>query len=148
MEGYGWIRYDTRHGGIQPIHDSRLHLDLTTEFLKLPQGDSWGVRIAGTPRKDSPKNLKTALVFHVSQEMTQGSSVKNLSCESKPADSTGASPAQCHGYDVELGNFEFHVNGDATNRVLEGIGVKSLYVPNDDIWKAKCKLKNRLYCYL
>ncbi|KAI3330905.1 glycoside hydrolase family 63 protein [Ustulina deusta] len=137
MEGYGWITYDTRHGGIQAIHDSSLHIDLTTEFFKAPRGDSWGARIAGTPQKGAPANLKTALVFHVAHEQAQSGTGRNLSCERKTLDGTGASPVQCYGYSLELGTFEFHIEGDPKNHVFEGISAKSQFVSEDKIWQAK-----------
>ena len=72
MAGYGWERYDPRHGGIQSIHDTGNQIDITTSFVKMPdaggKGGHWGVRISGTPRENAPGDLKTSVVFFAAVE--------------------------------------------------------------------------------
>ncbi|KAI3327053.1 glycoside hydrolase family 63 protein [Xylariaceae sp. AK1471] len=135
MSGYGWTMYDTRQGGIQTIHDSSLHIDMDTEFFKTQEGDSWGVRISGTTREDAPASLRTALIFHVALEQDKSSTEKALKCENATSD--GSSAVRCHGHDPALGPFEFHIQGNTSNRVLEGMSTMSLSVPEDKIWQAK-----------
>ncbi|KAI0202363.1 glycoside hydrolase family 63 protein [Astrocystis sublimbata] len=139
MEGYGWSPYDTRHGGIQSIHDSTLHIDLDTEFIKSEDGKSWGVRIVGDPREGAPADIKTALIFHISQEQVQSSIRKSISCENHPTgeDEGSSSVVECRGKDPGLGSFDFHIEGDAKNDVVDRMSTQSQIVPEDMIWQAK-----------
>jgi hypothetical protein len=52
LDGYTWIQYDPREGGVQEIKDSENNVKITTEFLKVPggkSGGSWAARIKGEP---------------------------------------------------------------------------------------------------
>ena len=52
LDGYSWLEYDPREGGVQVIKDGPNNVKLTTEFLKVPGGDhggSWAARIRGEP---------------------------------------------------------------------------------------------------
>jgi mannosyl-oligosaccharide glucosidase len=71
MAGYGWEEYDTRKGGIQTIHDAKNQIDMTTTFVKIPggaHGGSWAARIKGEPRDDAPADLKTTVIFYLTNE--------------------------------------------------------------------------------
>ena len=52
LDGYSWLEYDPREGGVQVIKDGLNNVKLTTEFLKVPggkHGGSWAARIKGKP---------------------------------------------------------------------------------------------------
>ena len=71
MEGYGWDEYDIRTGGKQIVHDKENHLDITTQFVKLPGGNhggNWGVRVNGALRRDAPKDMVSTGVFYAGLE--------------------------------------------------------------------------------
>lgn len=136
MNGYGWTQYDTRTGGTQIIHDSKLHIDLTTTFFKVDDGLGWRVRVSGTPRPGAPADLKTALVWHIALEGAEGmTDQRNLNCTNVKETQTGAS---CFGLVPGLGAIELHQQGDAGNVYDEDAAVQSVTVTEDRIWKAKC----------
>lgn len=71
MAGYGWDEYDIRKGGVQTIHDSGNHIDITTSFVKVPggaNGGSWAARIKGAPRPGVPDNVRTQMILFLGQE--------------------------------------------------------------------------------
>ena len=136
MNGYGWTQYDTRTGGTQIIHDSKLHIDLTTTFFKADDGLGWRVRVSGTPRPGAPADLKTALVWHIALEGAEGmTDQRNLNCTNVKETRTGAS---CFGLVPGLGAIELHQQGDAGNVYDEDAAVQSVTVTEERIWKAKC----------
>lgn len=137
MQGYGWTKYDTRKGGSQTIHDSVLHVDLTTDFFKTEDGLSWSVRITGVPRPDAPANLATALVFHLALEGNV-TDQRDVSCTSQDSlrNALGSS-AKCIGSVSELGPIELYEVGDVQNKIIQGPAMNSLAVPEDQIWQAK-----------
>lgn len=52
LKAYGWTEHDLRHGGAQVLNDTLNNLQLTTEWLKIPGGEtggSWAARIKGRP---------------------------------------------------------------------------------------------------
>ena len=52
LEGYSWVEYDPRQGGVQIINDAPNNVKITTEFLKVPGGEfggSWAARVKGEP---------------------------------------------------------------------------------------------------
>ncbi|RYP63256.1 hypothetical protein DL769_007019 [Monosporascus sp. CRB-8-3] len=139
MEGYGWTMYDTRIGGSQTIHDGPGHVDITTDFIKLEDEESWGVQVSARMRLDAPDHVKTAVVFHVALEKAENSNAKTLKCTNAKSEGAGRgiNATACYGTDPALGSFELHVVGDASNRLVEGPAVKSLQVSEDKIWQAK-----------
>lgn len=144
MQGYGWTAYDTRIGGSQTIHDQELHVDLTTDFFKSEGGDAWGVHVTGTPRSDAPSNVKTTVVLHVAMEKAAGDNGtdRSLACEYKDKGSKandGNAEVACHGEAPGLGLFHFYVVGDLKNKVTHATSAKSVQVPEEKIWQAKCK---------
>lgn len=139
MQGYGWTAYDTRVGGSQTFNDQQLHVNLTTDFLKTQDGDSWAIRVSGAPRSDAPTNIKTTVILHATVEKQDKS--KSLVCgdQDNGFKRQGSVKTTCRGEIPALGSFEFHVVGDAKNRLLHNTTVKSAKVSEDDIWQAKCR---------
>lgn len=138
MEGYGWTQYDTRVGGSQTIHDSNLQIDLTTNFFKTSDGLSWGVRVFGAPRPGALADLKTALIWHVAVEKAESlTDQRNLKCSSAEGAMAGTS---CTGTVPRLGSFELQLRkaGDAESKGFEDSAIRSVTVPEEKIWKAKC----------
>lgn len=137
MQGYGWTLYDTRTGGSQTIHDSVLHVDLTTEFFKSDDGLSWSARVKGVPRADAPASPKTALIFHAALENSETLPAdQTLKCTNDA--STGADQSvKCTGAVPEFGSVDLHQIGDAQNEIIQGPAVKSVSMAEDKIWQAK-----------
>ncbi|KAL8382160.1 hypothetical protein RB595_006105 [Gaeumannomyces hyphopodioides] len=140
MEGYGWPLYDTRVGGRQEIHDARLGIDLTTEFVKTPDGDNWAVRVSGAARGGgTPPQI--ALVFHFAmEEMSVNETAKSLKCQ---VDGAGeASKVACGGADPSLGDFTIELLPGQGNSIVEKVSVMDTLVPEDQIWQAKAAFTN------
>ncbi|KAF2278089.1 glycoside hydrolase [Westerdykella ornata] len=81
MGGYGWTAYDARKGGTQLIPDVGNKINITTEFVKISEGQSrgnWGLRVKGVPREEAGHGLKTSVVFYVSMEATEKCQVCRL----------------------------------------------------------------------
>lgn len=138
MAGYGWISM-TRDGGVQEINDPVNKVNLTTEFTKIPggaYGGNWGVRVKGIPRADAPADLHTTLIFYIGLESGSG-----LQCI--PSEHTTAEQAnvQCKGSTSGLGSFniQFPASSDSGQMWQPKTRVKSLVIPDDTIWEAKCK---------
>ncbi|KAK1753796.1 glycoside hydrolase [Echria macrotheca] len=138
MQGYGWTFYDTRAGGSQAIHDTQLQLELRTDFLKSEDGNSWAVRITGTP-KSGAADVKTSLILHTAVEKVDSNGPKSLVCDNRSKDGTQVEAA-CHGDMPALGKFEFQVLGDTQNKPIHDTVVKSIEVTEDRIWQAKSVL--------
>ncbi len=148
MAGYGWDEYDVRKGGVQRIHDAGNHLDVQTEFVKVPggrHGGNWGVRIRGTPRKDAPKDLKSTVVFSVSLEGKGGLEVTN---EKDPLGYDGA--VTLEGNSPELGSFTLeitkgpdsnahpvHRHPSYASKPLQRTFAQSYQVPEQGLWQTK-----------
>lgn len=138
MQGYGWAFYDTRIGGSQVVHDTQLHLDLTTNFLKSDDGKSWAVRIIGTPKQGST-DVKTTVILHAAVEKADsGGDPKTLVCANRSESKTGVE-ASCHGEIAALGKFEIKILGDEGNHILHDGALKSIQVSEEEIWQAKGK---------
>ncbi|KAH8885013.1 glycoside hydrolase [Thozetella sp. PMI_491] len=139
MEGYGWTVYDARTGGSQTMHDRELGIDLRTDFIKAENGESWAVRVVGTPRPGISEAAKTTVVFHVAMEKAQHDGDNQLDC--KQGDygliSTSDSAVVCTGDALGLGAHEIRLTGDNNNTVVQNATVISLQVPEDEIWQAK-----------
>ncbi|KAI9822236.1 MAG: Processing alpha glucosidase I [Thelocarpon impressellum] len=151
MAGYGWDEYDVRKGGRHTVHDVGNHLDMQTEFVKVPggsNGGSWAVRIKGTPREDAPPDLKTAVVFYAGMEGVGSLEVAN------EVDTTGYDDTvTLEGSTSGLGDFKIDITrGPATNsyprsvhpsyqdKPLDRTMVSSKQVPDDGHWQAKTAL--------
>ncbi|TLS21588.1 uncharacterized protein PpBr36_10133 [Pyricularia pennisetigena] len=140
MEGYGWPLYDTRVGGRQEIHDARLGIDLTTEFVKTSDGHNWAVRVNGVSRSHDA-TPQIALVFHFAlEEMGIDEMEKSLKCQ---VDGTGAtSKGVCRGTDPSLGEFTIELLPSQDNSVVEQMSVMTTLVPEEQIWQAKAAFTN------
>ncbi|KAI9719869.1 MAG: Processing alpha glucosidase I [Chrysothrix sp. TS-e1954] len=148
MEGYGWDEYDIRTGGKQTIHDTENHLDITTQFVKVPggsHGGNWGVRVSGALRKDAPKDMVSTVVFYTGLE---GLGHLQLANKYDPQGYEGAVTLQ--GETGGLGPFKFEItDGPASNvhptgdhpvfdqRPLDRTMAKSLMVQEQALWQAK-----------
>lgn len=148
MAGYGWDEYDVRQGGRQTIHDAGNSIDLTTEFAKIPGGEhggSWGVRIKGEPREDSPPRQLTTLVFYAAME-----GFGSLSVENEPDDLGIEGSVNLVGSSNELGDFTMEITeGPSSNahppathksyaeKPLDRTMVASIQTSDETIWQAK-----------
>jgi len=141
MAGYGWTKYDVRTGGSQLIHDRELHLDLQTDFVKSPDGHAWAVRVSGNPKDDTPGTIKTMIAFHLAQERLNVDQGKKLKCKEAPEALNADQSAYitCEGEYPGLDQLEFWASGRATNQLVGKPVVRQASVPEDQIWKAKCK---------
>lgn len=139
MRGYGWTAYDTRVGGSQTIRDAELHIDLTTDFVKSDDGNSWALRVTGVPRKDAPSGLKTTVILHSAVEEAGSDDARTLACEhtSKRRRNGDDSSIECHGEVSGLGSFELSLMGDGQNNPVHDTAVNSVRVPESKIWQAK-----------
>ncbi|EON96645.1 putative glycoside hydrolase family 63 protein [Phaeoacremonium minimum UCRPA7] len=148
MAGYGWDEYDTRKGGVQTIHDAGNNIDITTSFVKIPggaHGGSWAARIKGEPRADGPSDLKTTVIFYVSQDEGLGSSLAAYESED-PLGYDG--DLALEGQSQSLGKYKLVVTkgtGDhpmsdhelSEQRDLGKTVIQSVTVPEDFVWQAK-----------
>lgn len=139
MQGYGWTAYDTRTGGSQTVRDAELHIDLTTEFVKSDDGNSWAVRVSGEPRSDGSENVTTTVVLHAAIESSASDDARALSCGGQDRRHRRGQNfvAECRGQVAGLGSFEFSVTRDEENRPVHDTAVSSLDVDEDRIWQAK-----------
>ncbi|EON96956.1 putative mannosyl-oligosaccharide glucosidase protein [Phaeoacremonium minimum UCRPA7] len=144
---FGWTVYDTRSGGIQTINDTSIDVDVTTSFIKTPDGKSWGVRVDGAPKR---RATKTAVIFHLALEdmpdpSAAESPTKYVRCE--PADTPAGNDqviAVCTGEDPSLGGFEIQVINVAQGNIVEGPAIKSIQVPESSTWQAKSVLTSQI----
>lgn len=144
MGAYGWSTYDPRIGGSQVLHDDKLQVDLTTDFIKSESGDSWAVRLTGRTRSDGPQNAETAVIFHYAFEQASQDRAMMIKCDSKDANkrSEAEDVVVCLGEATSLGSFNLHVAGDATNKVKDRLTVRKVFVSEDRIWQAKCMISS------
>lgn len=146
MARYGWTAYDTREGGTQTLEDVQNKIDITTEFIKKSEGPSagnWALRIRGTPRKDAPTDLKTAVVFYVGMEsMETCPKCKLVSSEQLGAEEdTSVHAANFWIEHPQLGTSGIHIPASVGpwNERHEPMVVKTLNVSDDQLWQARCK---------
>lgn len=139
MKGFGWTAYDARAGGSQVIHDAKLNVDITTDFVKNEDGSAWAVRVLGRPNPGAEEvgEVKTSIIFHIAHESAVGSSKKSLQCERLDGGKGHISGAKCTGKDPSLGDFEFRINADPKDNNIQFKAIRSLRVTEDRIWKAK-----------
>jgi len=139
MAGYGWTTM-TREGGIQEIPDSLNKINLTTEFVKVPGGEhggNWGVRVKGAVRMDGPTDLHTTVVLYIGIE---GDS--KMECLRHEDGTAVQGAVECQGNIPGLSGFKInlpidaHSNGHSPPPHLTR--VKSIVVPQDKVWEAKC----------
>lgn len=128
---YGWTMYDVRAGGTQDILDPKNNLNLTTSFVKMPEGGrrgSWGARVRGVFRNVSlPCNAR--VIWYISMENGAGTNSNALHCR----ESDAPKDIECQGYSHGLGSFTIRLPfGQVENTSFHGI-----HVPDDNLWKAK-----------
>ena len=148
MAGYGWDEYDVRTGGQQTIHDEGNHIDITTEFIKVPggkHGGNWAVRVKGRPRENGPPRLISTVLFYAGMEGFGSLAVKNED------DELGIEGNLVfEGSSNELGDFMLEVTeGPESNihpppthpsyeeKPLDRTIVTSLQVPEEGMWQVK-----------
>ena len=142
MQGYGWTAYDARTGGSQTIRDAELHIDITTEFLKSEDGNSWTVRVSGTPRSDAPDDLTTTVILHAAIEKASSDSSRTLTCggQDKRLRTRENVEAECQGEVPGLGSFKLLVTREDESKLVHGTAVNSVDVDEAKIWQAKCMI--------
>lgn len=161
MTGYGWEKYDPRHGGIQTIHDAGNEMDITTSFFKDTsekagaEGGNWGVRIKGTPRPGASENLKSTVLFNVYLEGQPGM-YNNLEVQATEEEALGGFEGDVvlKGESSALGQYKIVIKGDdegSSNRhpfhshpsrldkPLDRTIVHSKVLPQETIWQTKRK---------
>lgn len=151
MAGYGWDSYDPRTGGTQVIHDAGNAIDISTEFVKFPDhgshGGSWGVRIRGSLRENSPEDVKTNIIFYTSVEGV-GSLIVEDADEGDNAEMGFEGDVKINGETPELGEFNFnivnryggrplHTHPSSDEKPLTRTFVHSVQIPEEAIWQAK-----------
>jgi mannosyl-oligosaccharide glucosidase len=159
MAGYGWERYDPRHGGIQTVHDAGNKIDITTSFFKDSsageKGGNWGVRVKGTPRSDAPPDLKSTMLFYTIMEGPPGLYNRLETKGSKEQLDEGfEGDVTIEGQHYALGEFKISIKGDAEDsenkhpshdhpsrleKSLEKTFVHSETLPAEALWQMKRK---------
>jgi mannosyl-oligosaccharide glucosidase len=141
MAGYGWTAYDTRKGGTQTIPDIGNKINITTEFVKMSEGQSrgnWGLRVRGTPREGA-SGLKTSVVFYVAMEgMDKCEGCRLEAGEGKVGRARDREAQRKVVFWMKnpgLGISEMHLPIPK----FEVAAVKSVNMTEDVLWKSKCK---------
>jgi mannosyl-oligosaccharide glucosidase len=162
MAGYGWDRYDPRHGGVQTIHDAGNEIDITTSFVKISdagdKGGNWAVRIKGTPRQGAHEDLKTTVVFSVSSE---GGPLSSLEVVGDDIDDVKGIEGDVvlSGDNPTLGTFKVaitegkgkhpeHIHPSEEERPLDRTFVVSSTIPQEHLWQTKRKPQQPNDCEL
>ena len=150
MAGYGWDEYDPRKGGIQTIRDAGNKIDIATSFVKFPGGNnggSWAARIKGVPREGVHDDLRTQVVFYISNEGLGSTLEVELGDTADPFGFDG--DVVLKGQSMELGGYRIVVtkgtgshplprNHDfQSKRDLDKTVVQSLSLPTDFLWQSK-----------
>ena len=151
MMGYGWDSYDARTGGTQTFHDDDNEIDIETSFVKVPGGEhggNWGLRVKGTPRSKSNRNVKTSMFFYTSLEGPGALGVLNKN------DVSGLEGViNIKGETTELGGFKMEIVEKSGNKHpkhrhesykekrLDRSFVASMSFPDTALWQIK-----RKYC--
>ncbi|KIV99073.1 uncharacterized protein PV09_09180 [Verruconis gallopava] len=122
MAGYGWEKYDPRHGGVQTIHDVGNELDLTTYFYKDTsagdKGGNWGARIKGVPRPGASENLKSTVIFNINMDGQPGV-FNNLEIQRDVEEGTSwfLGDVTLKGETPNLGSFKVSITGDRVSGI-------------------------------
>lgn len=126
---YGWTSYDARTGGVEIISDPGNAVNLTLEFVKIPdRSEDWSLRVKGVPLGDV-KDWNSTVIFYVgAAEEDEYGNATDIRCS--PSSDGSVS---CRGdYHTSLPPPTTNSNGSST--VL-----KSLKVARDRLWEAKCE---------
>ena len=108
MAGYGWTSYDARNGGIQTINDTGNRLDVTTQFVKISNGDhseKWGLRVRGDLRADANDHQKSTAIFYLGNE----DSDSIVRCTHEQVSNGPDSAIVCDGGKSKLGDFRLRI---------------------------------------
>lgn len=139
-EVYGptWKNYDPRIGGTQQIQDIQNQLDITTHFVRLPQGNvgDWAVRVKGARRRDAPANLEPTVVVYASMELNVKHSESELYCSTLDGKTVG-----CHGHAPGLEEFQLTVQDTTVNlgsKTDRSALLHSVFATADQAWNTKC----------
>lgn len=156
MNKANWVHYDPRIGGRQHILDQDCHVDITIDFVKSEDGQSWGVKVKSSPHKGF-EHVKTSFVWYSGLEsevkekdifgQDKNSGYLNLDME-RDFDGAYKDEVRLGGVTEDLGIFSVSINSGSSNkhpkprmkskaldpRLLHHI---SLRVPNDSVWQAK-----------
>ena len=140
MARYGYTAYDTRAGGRQIIEDVGNKINVTTELVKMYDGDgvvNWGLRVKGIPRDDAQAELKTTVVFYVGMETMEGCSGCKLEAREQVGvgEDTKVQAVNIHVAHPVLGRAGMHVSTPIGGETV----VKTLNVSEDRLWQAKCE---------
>ncbi|KAF2872500.1 glycoside hydrolase [Massariosphaeria phaeospora] len=149
MAGYGWTTYDSRNGGTQTIQDVGNALYITTEFVKLHQGEgpgNWGLRVKGTPRGETTSDSETTVVFYVAMEAMEGCTDCHLEATVRKQGTGDGLSVDTVDLDIKhpkLGVAGLHITnpkGADNDSPLNDAAVKSFQAPEDMLWQSKCKI--------
>ena len=148
MAGYGWDEYSARTGGRQTIHDAENHIDISTQFAKIPggsHGGSWGVRVNGKLRDDAPPQMASTAIFYLALE---GLGELRLSNEEDDKGYEGS--VILEGETADLGQFKIEITpGPSLNqhppathpimqeKPLDRTQVTIMKAPANVLWQAK-----------
>ncbi|KAF2201713.1 glycoside hydrolase [Delitschia confertaspora ATCC 74209] len=139
---YGWSLYDTLTGGIQETVDRRNHVNITTKFIKTPDGKGWAMRVQGVPLADMKSNVRTVVIFHLAMEDSPSAydlegHNQSISCSQSTAIIFDRRRSGiCSGIAPTLGDFEIQIFENRDSKIIEDLSVISIQVPQDKIWQA------------
>lgn len=147
LAGYTWTEHDPRLGGVQVLNDTRMNVQLTTEWLKVPGGEvggSWAVRISGKPIRDDEHSV-TAVYFYFGLD-----GLGSLDLENEEDEDGIEGIVKFTGSTPHLGEFNIRIeDGPDVAYVTEGLDEErfsrklgktsfvGLPVPQGESWKAK-----------
>ncbi|KAF8344136.1 glycoside hydrolase family 63 protein [Cantharellus anzutake] len=155
FEGYTWTEHDPRLGGIQVLNDTRMNVQLTTEWLKVSGGEtggSWAARISGKPiREDEPSS--TAIYFYVGSD-----GLGSLELENEEDGNGIEGVIRFTGSTSHLGDFRLRIeDGPDVTYVTEGLHAErfsrklgktsfiGLPLQQGQVWKAKELLLRNIF---
>lgn len=136
IAGYGWERYDARHGGRHVVNDIKMGIELQTIFVKLPGGKhgSWALRVIGKPIQAAPKGIKTALIFYAGLDGPGELELIQPSQEPR-------SPVHYGGHTSDLGDFSVQIlestESDTSSSKPAQTSFLGVKIPDGAAWQAK-----------
>lgn len=130
LASYGWTSYDARTGGVEIISDPGNAVNLTLEFVKIPdRSEEWSLRVKGVPFGNA-KDWNTTLIFYVgAAEEDYYGNATDIKCSPS---SDGSVSCRGDSYDTALPS-------PTTQSQQSSTVVKSLKIAKDRLWEAKCE---------
>lgn len=123
---YGWQTYDARTGGVEFISDPGNAVNLTLEFVKLPErSEDWSLRISGVPLGDA-KNWNTTVIIYVGVEEEINANSSALRCSPS---SDGSVRCQ--------GDYYMALPPTVSQGTQSSTVVKNIEVTKDRLWEAE-----------